>query len=384
VIFLSINGISQDFQMIERYNYLSTASIGLVPELVIEKSKELFVELTTGGNLSLDEEKEVLVYESLRINGSKLLSCDKDNIGVFNSVTEALNTIAWSLDFDKGKIVSTSIEFPSVTYPWIRLSRKKGIDFELIEPQNNCISIEELYEKIDDQTKVVSISHVEFLTGQKFDLEELAKKVHEVGAFLIVDGIQAAGYTPLNVKKWNVDVYITGSYKWLCAPFGTSIAYISKDLFKLEPIFVGWRSTEDIWNFDATKIIYADTARKFEYSTSAYGAKYGLTQSIEYLQKIGIKNIQNHNEKLVNILLEELRLIPELEVISPPSRGSIVTFKLKKKGIEVVHEKLRQLERPVELTIRQGMMRISPHFYNNESDIYHFTNNLKKILINMG
>lgn len=377
---MSLNGISQDFNLTEQCNYLSTASIGLVPLPVIEKSKDLFVELAKGGTLSLDEEKEVLVYETLRISSSRLLNCDKDEIGVFNSVTEAINTIAWSLDFKKGKIVSTSIEFPSVTYPWIRLSRRKGIDFILIEPRNNCIPLDDLYEQIDEQTKVVSISHVEFLTGQKFDLEELAKIVHDVGAVLVVDGIQAAGYTPLNVKKWNVDVYITGSYKWLCAPFGTSVAYITKDFYNLEPIFVGWRSTEDIWNFDATKITYANTARKFEYSTSAYGAKYGLSQSIEYLQKIGIKNIQRHNEKLVKILLEELSLISDLEIVSPPSRGSIVTFKLKKKGIEEVRNKLRILERPVELTIRQGMLRISPHFYNNESDIYHFVNNLKEIL----
>jgi len=378
---LNIKNISKDFGIIEEINYLSTASIGLVPISVIEKAKDFFVELTKGGTITLDEEKEVLVYEGLRKEGAKLLNCRSKDIGVFNSVTEVLNVIAWSLDLQKGKLVSTTIEFPSVTYPWIRLSRKEGLNIELVNSQNGLIPLDDLYESIDERTKVVAISHVEFLTGQKFDLKKLAKITHDVGAILVIDGIQAAGYEPLDVTKWDVDIYIAGSYKWLCAPFGTAIAYISEDLYtNLEPCFVGWRSTEDIWDFDATKIPYAKTARKFEYSTSAYGAKYGFMQSIEYLHKLGIKNIHDYNNKLINILLQELIQIPEIEIISPSSRGSIVTFKFKGIKVEEIRDKLREIKRPIELTIRQGMMRISPHFYNTEVDILQFIQNLKQIL----
>lgn len=378
---MNINNISEDFNIIEEINYLSTASIGLVPISVIEKSKDFFVELTKGGTITLDEEKEVLVYEGLREEGAKLLNCSSKDIGIFNSVSEVLNVLAWSLNLQEGKLVSTTIEFPSVTYPWIRLSRKEGLNTELVKHHNSIIPIDDLYESIDEQTKVVSVSHVEFLTGQKFDLKKLAKITHDVGAILIIDGIQAAGYEPLDVKKWDVDVYIAGSYKWLCAPFGTAIAYISKDLYTtLEPSFVGWRSTEDMWHFDATKIPYAKTARKFEYSTSAYGAKYGFMQSIEYLHKLGIKNIHDYNNNLINILLQELIQIPEIEIISPSSRGSIVTFKFKGIKVEEIRDKLREIKRPIELTIRQGMMRISPHFYNTETDILEFIQNLKQIL----
>ncbi|MFX0152491.1 MAG: hypothetical protein ACFFAJ_17010, partial [Candidatus Hodarchaeota archaeon] len=108
---------STDFPVIEQINYLSTASIGLVPSVVIKKSNDLFTELTQGGTLTLDEEKEVMVYDSLRSEGAKLLNCDNEDIAVFNSVSEALNVIAWSLLLEKGKIISSNIEFPSVTYP---------------------------------------------------------------------------------------------------------------------------------------------------------------------------------------------------------------------------------------------------------------------------
>ena len=165
---MNIKNISKDFDIIEEINYLSTASIGLVPISVIEKAKNFFVELTKGGTITLDEEKEVLVYEGLREEGAKLLNCRSNDIGVFNSVTEVLNIIAWSLDLQEGKLISTAIEFPSVTYPWIRLSRKEGLNIELVNSQNGLIPLDDLYESIDEHTKVVAISHVEFRTGFSF------------------------------------------------------------------------------------------------------------------------------------------------------------------------------------------------------------------------
>jgi len=222
---------------------------------------------------------------------------------------------------------------------------------------------------------------VEYLSGQRFDLARISKKAHDGGALIIVDGIQAAGYTPLDVEQWNVDVYITGSYKWLCAPFGSAIAFISKKLSeKITPAFVGWRTPEDMWNFDAMNLTFASTARKFEYGTSGYGVKFGLTESIRYLQKLGIHNIAAHNQKLVKLLLKELNTIKGVEIISPSTRGSILTFRIEDKPVQEVGQRLRHLERPVEMSIRQDMIRIALHFYNTESDVAHLVENLNNIL----
>jgi selenocysteine lyase/cysteine desulfurase len=375
---------SIDFPIIEQINYLSTASIGLVPSVVIKKSTELFIELTQGGTLTLDEEKEVMVYDSLRSEGAKLLNCDDKDIAVFNSVSEALNVIAWSLKLEKGKIISSNIEFPSVTYPWLRLANNRTIDIKLLEGKDWCISSDELITEIDEETKVVALSHVSYLSGQKFDLAKIAKAAHDVGALVVIDGIQAAGYIPLYVKNWDVDVYIAGSYKWLCAPFGTAIAYISKSLYeKIDPAFVGWRSVEDIWDFNASNLTFASTARKFEYSTSAYGAKTGFAESIKYLHQIGIEKINTYNTSLVDLLLDELTNIDEINIISPESRGSIVAFKINtRKDLKQITERFRRLERPIEFTLRQNMIRITPHFYNTEKDILDFINNLKHFLKN--
>ncbi|UCG89866.1 MAG: aminotransferase class V-fold PLP-dependent enzyme [Candidatus Heimdallarchaeota archaeon] len=378
---MKVEEVLSDFPTINQVNYLSTASIGLVPNPVIERTKDFFIDMARGGTLALDEETEVRVYDDLRNEGSKLFGCNPEDVAVFNSVSEALNSIAWSLELKKGKIISTNIEFPSVTYPWLRLAEKENIHVKLITADNWLISDDELLEEIDESTNVLFLSHVEFISGQQFDLKKITKQAHEYGVLVVIDGIQAAGYIPLNMKELNVDVYITGSYKWLLAPFGTAIAYLSKNLCNtMTPAFVGWRTSENMWDFNPMELKYATTARKFEYSTSAYGVKIGLTESINYLQKIGIKNIQTHNLNLIDILKQELASIERIEIISPEKCGSIVTFTIEGKESKKIGKKLCSLRRPVELTIRQNMLRVSPHIYNTDEDILEFVTSLKQMI----
>jgi selenocysteine lyase/cysteine desulfurase len=332
------------------------------------------------GTLALDEEKEVMVYENLREEGSQLLNCEPKDIAVFNSVSEALNSIAWSLELKKGKIVSTEIEFPSVSYPLFRIAENKDIIVKLVKADNWAISLNDILDEIDETTKAVFITHVEFLTGQQHDIKKITERAHEFGSLVVVDGIQAAGSVPLDVRRFGVDVYITGSYKWLLAPFGTAIAYISKDLCDtLTPAFVGWRSSEDMWDFNPIELKYPPTAMKFEYSTSAYGVKIGLAESMKYLRTIGIKNIYNHNMKLTELLINELRTINNVKIITPEEKGSIVTFTTTDKDVRKIGEQLSKLERPIELSIRNNMIRISLHVYNTEEDVLQFIKSLKKL-----
>lgn len=377
-----MKSLSTDFPICETLNYLNAASIGPVPQPVIDKSTEFAASIAQGGTKTLDEEKEDLVYDGLREEGSKLLACSPDDVAAFNSVSEAINSIAWSLEIKEGKLISTNIEFPSVTYPALRMAQGNDkIRTTLVEAENWEVPIDKLLAEIDESTKAVFITHVENLTGQVHDIKRIAEKAHDVGAVVIVDGIQAAGFIPIDVKRLGVDVYIAGSYKWLCAPFGTAIGYISKELYDtLDPLFVGWRTSEEIWDFNAEKITYPSTARKFEYSTSAYGVKLGMVESIKYLRNIGIKRILDHDMKLDALLREELRQFDGLNLISIDEHGPIATFSLDDKDGYEIGKKVKQLERPIELSVRNGLIRISPHLYNTEEDIHQFIEGMKQVM----
>ncbi len=377
-----LKDIVRDFPICESLNYLNAASIGPVPQPVIEASTRFSADIARGGTKTLDEEKEDLVYDGLRDEGSRLLGCDPDDVAAFNSVSEALNCVAWSTELTEGKLVSTKIEFPSVTYPALRMAQKEqGIETVLLGAVDWEVPLNEVLNAIDDQTRAVFITHVENLTGQVHDIKRIAEKAHEHGAVVIVDGIQAAGFIPLDMSRLGVDVYITGSYKWLCAPFGTAIAYISKDLYEdMDPLFVGWRTSEEIWDFNAEKITYPSTARKFEYSTSAYGVKLGMVESIKYLMGKGIGNIYEHDMKLDSILRDELSEFKGLDLISIDEHGPIATFSIDGVDSYKVGREVKTLDRPIELSVRNGLIRISPHLYNTEEDIIQFIDGLKQVV----
>jgi cysteine desulfurase/selenocysteine lyase len=379
---MSLKDLSDDFPICKTLNYLNAASIGPVPQSVIDFSTSFSAEIARGGTATLSEEKEDMVYDGLRDEGGKLFGCSPEDVAVFNSVSEALNCIAWSLELDKGKLISTNIEFPSVTYPALRMAQKeKGITTKLVSAVDWNVPLEDILDEIDDTTKAVFITHVENLTGQVHDIKRISERAHEVDATVIVDGIQAAGYIPLDVKKLQIDAYITGSYKWLCSPFGTGIAYISKELYdKLTPLFVGWRTAEEIWDFDPNIITYPSTARKFEYSTSAYGVKLGMVESIKYLRNIGIDKIYEHDMKLDGILREKLGQIDGIDIITIDDHGPIVTFKIEGRDSGEINNRLRSLERPVELSVRLGLIRVSPHLYNTEEDIAQLIDGIRQVV----
>lgn len=369
-----------EFPMLERCIYLNTASIGLVPKRVAEAFREFSESLMVEGTAYLDEEKEERVFDELRTAASKLLGCGEDEIAVFTSVTEALNSIAWALG-SGGKVLSTSVEFPSVVYPWMRIGKEKGWRLELIGPSDGLIVDEgALLSKMDEGVRVICLSHVEFLTGQKFDLKALAERAHEVDALLIVDGIQAAGCIPVDVKALDVDIYITGSYKWLLGPMGAAVAYIRRDLSdELEPGIVGWRSVEGMWSLDTSGLRYAGTARKFEYGTSSYDAKVGLARSIEYLLDLGLSYVHEHDMRVSDELLEGLRDLPGVSIVTPlESRGPVVTLEVRAKLEELVKELSRG--RRIIASMRRGLLRFSTHLYNDLDDIEEVVGRISKAI----
>lgn len=356
-----------EFPAIESYLYLNTASIGLVPKRTIDAVTEFSRSVMRDGAAFLDEEREAEVFEDLRKESSKLLGCDRDEVAVFSSVTEALSSIALALGRG-GKVVSTSVEFPSVVYPWMRIGKEKGWSVELVEAEENVVDEGRLLSRITEGVKVVCISHVEFLTGQKFDLRAIAERAHEIGALLIVDGIQAAGCVPLDVKKLDVDVYVAGSYKWLLGPMGAAFAYIRRELADdLEPGIVGWRSVEDMWSL-SIEVRYAGAARKFEYGTSDYSSKVGLASSIEYILSMGVDAIYEHDMRVSSKFIEELSGLEGLRIVTPEEserRGPIVA--LEGRGLKRLLEH-RGEGRKLVASMRRGLLRFSFHFYNDEDD----------------
>src|SRR5205814_554325 len=162
-----------------------------------------------------------------------------------------------------------------------------------------ALSLERVADLVDGGTSVLVVSYVQYSTGYRFVLSELAELAHAHGALLAVDATQAAGMAPVDVAADGVDVLVAGGYKWLCGPFGAAICWLSPRLReRIDPPLVGWRSTVEPYAFDSRTMPLARTARKLEYSTMGYGAAVALGRALEYVLELAVDRVLAHDQAL--------------------------------------------------------------------------------------
>lgn len=360
-----------DFPASRQSAYLNTASVCLVYRGAHETTVRWMQDLADHGTARFDEAAEEGVFSRLHAAAAALFRCKPDDIAVGSSATDLLASLAWAIAPPSGSnVVSTRTAFPSTVYPWARVARHTGCEMRLVGSGDNYVSLDDLIRSIDAHTAVVCLSDVEYGTGQRYDLARLAEVSHSHGALLIVDATQSAGAIPLDVGASGVDALVSGSYKWLCGPFGAAIMYLAPDLQStLDPGLVGFRSHREMWDLQASRIEFVESAHRFEFSTMAYGCALGLAASIEYLTRIGVDRIFEHNMALVDSLIEGLRS-RGAEIASPlneSERTPIVAARFAGVQSDVLAAHLNAAR--VVVSARGNAVRFSPHLYNEMDDI---------------
>jgi selenocysteine lyase/cysteine desulfurase len=376
----------EDFPTARTVTYLNSASISLMPRPAIDSMVEFQRKVASGGTIGFDESAETQALEGARNEAASLLGAHREEIAVLSSATVGICSFAWSLNLKRGaNVVSTDADFPSVVHPWMRLREEKGIEVRLAKNHDGVVDENELEKLVDDRTAVISISHVEFGTGQRFDLRWLSELAHSHGAFLIVDATQSAGLMPIDVHRDEVDALVASGYKGLLGPFGVSLFYLKWDLVeKLEPPLVGWRSAPDPYNLNVTELTFAKDAKKFEYSTMDYACPIGLAESMRYLTKIGHKNLTSHvlsmTKRFIDIVRDNQRF-PHTIALTPEEEGahaSIASFRFKGRDQSVIAGEL--VKRHIIVSQRFDGVRFSFHAYNTEEDLLRANQTLEEIL----
>jgi selenocysteine lyase/cysteine desulfurase len=333
--------------------------------------KEWVADVAQNGSNNFDEDAEENVFKDLHRRAAHLINATADDIAAGSSATELLCSLAWAVSPGKDQnVVSTEIVFPSTVYPWHRVANSTGCEIRLAKEKNNFMHPDDIIDLIDQHTAVVCISHVEYGNGQTFDLQLLAEAAQEHDALLVVDATQSAGAIPIDVQACPVDALISGAYKWLCGPFGAAFMYVAPHLSeKLEPGLVGFRSHKNMWDLDASRIDYPQAAKKFEFSTMAFGCAVGLTRAIDFLNEVGVENIFQYNRQLADILITGLR--SRDAVITSPlddeDRSSIVTAYFENIDSKEIIKGLKAAQ--VFVSSRAGAIRFSPHLYNTAEDM---------------
>jgi len=363
----------EDFPALDRLTYLNTASAGLVPASVVQPAHDFEAELAQAGTTGMDEDTEVGILEGARHAAAGLLHADPAAIAITTSFTEALGQLAWWLRPGPGQnVVSTEVDFPSVTYPWHRIAEDTGCQVRLVpvldDPES--FDVNTVAEHVDSATAVICISHVQYLTGHLLDLDDLVRLAHDHGALLIIDATQSAGQVPIDVAATGVDALITGSYKWLCSTFGAAACYLGPALLReFRPPLVGWRSTEHPYSLDARWLPLAATARRMEYSTMSYASAIAFGRAIRYVAGLALDEIADHNRQLAGQLIDGLtgRGAKLLTPRDPRRRAGTVTARFPGRDGEAIAAELTR--HGVIVSPRVGSARFSMHFYNDSDDV---------------
>ena len=364
-------GSIEVFPPADKYIYMDAASVGLTHSKGATAISNWQKDLAEKGTVAFTEKDEVECLDNLNDATAKLFNTSASDIATASSETVLMSSLAWAVMPPKGSnIVATETSHPSTTYPWMRVAEHSGAEMRWAKAdQSLSIDPDEIEHLIDENTSVVCLSHVEWGTGQVFDLKRFADAAHKNGAICVVDATQSAGQIPIDIRISGVDAIATSTYKWLCGPFGTGMMYLSPELQKLSPGIIGWRSHRDMWDFQADRLEYADSAKRYEFGTMAYGTAFGATVSTNYLLEISIEKIAEHNRKISMHLLDGLQDLGAIILgpKDPNNRSAIVAARFPNKDSADFASTLEKAN--VIASLRRDFIRFSPHLYNSIQDI---------------
>jgi len=384
--------IRHDFPVLEKgLIYLDNACQTLRPKPVIEKINEYYTNYPscegrshhkTGKKVGQEVKKARKIIQQF-FNAKKT-----EEIIFTKNTTEAINLIANSLNLKKEDIIlSSDKEHNSNLIPWQMLA-EKGIKHEIYEFGN----LEEFKSKLNPSVKLVATAHTSNLDGTSQPIQEIIQLAHANKSIVLLDGAQSAPHKPIDVKKLDVDFFACSGHKMM-GPSGIGILYGKYYLLeKLNPFLVGGETVEES-TYESCE--FAKPPEKFEAGLQHYAGIIGLGAAVEYLSKIGMKSIIDHETALNKKITSALTKHDKIEIIGPKNaeqRGSIFSFNIK--GMDP-HEVAIMLDNSANIAVRsgahcchswfnkhniKGSVRASLYIYNNEDDAEKFIKEVEKIV----
>lgn len=359
------------FPIVEKFTYLNAASVTPYYTTLVGTLAKIAADRRDFGSLHFDEWEEEM--EETRDLAARLINASPSEIAFVKNTSEGVNLVAGILDWKRGdNVVVSEMDFPTNVYPFLNLKRR-GVEVRYIKNIGGGVSPEGVEAKIDDRTRLVSLSHVFYNTGFRIELEKMGTICRENGVLFHVDSAQSTGAIKEDVKRAKVDFLSTCGYKWLLSPFGSGIFYIRKGLIDESPV-LGWRSVEDPLDFDVYDYVVTDSAKRFEIGNLDAAAFLGMGVSLELINSIGIEKIERRIIELSSLIVDELEGL-NVQLISnfeKKHRSGIVSFK--KEGLT----KDDLIENNIIATVRD-YVRLSPHIYNDEEDISNLIAVLKRL-----
>jgi cysteine desulfurase/selenocysteine lyase len=331
-----------------------------------------FIQTHSDGTLfSYDD--ELKIEADCRETVQRLIHAEsKDRVALIGNTSDAINIVASGLPWQRGdRIILNDMEFPANVYPYYHL-QDRGVIIDIIKCPDGKITPEMIEKTITPRTRVVALSAVQFLSGYRADLATIGALCRDRRIWFIVDGIQAVGAVQIDVQRMKIDGLAAGAQKWQMSVQGTGFLYVSEALQEaIHPQFVGWLAVQDAWNFYNYGQPLASTAKRYEGGTINHLGFSGMAASLSFLLEQGGETIENHILALTKLLSGGFQTISGVRLISPlldNDRAGIVTIELPPK-VDATDVFKKLLSKNIVISLREGKLRYSPHFYNSPEEV---------------
>ena len=387
--------IKTDFPILKDIIYMDSASTSLTPEPVLNAVLKYYREYNANVGRGVHRLSQVASqkYKDAHRKVADFIGANEEEVIFTKNTTEAINTVASGLKWKTGdKVVTTLLEHHSNFLPWLRL-KSFGVALDIVKTdKNGKFNISDFKEVIDDKTRLVAVTHVTNVLGTITPIEEISAICKKKDALLLVDGAQSVPHIPVNVKELGCDFLCFSGHKML-GPTGTGVLWMREDFFdRLEPLNFGGGMIDDVSlnDYELTK-----GYERFEGGTPNIAGGIGLGRAIDYLKKIGMEKIKDHEAKLTERLLEGLLEIRRVEIygsLNSKERIGVVSFNIKDLN---PHDVALMLDEVSSIMVRsghhccmplvkylgfkEGVVRVSLYLYNTEEEIDTFLETINEI-----
>lgn len=404
---LDIASIKKDFPILGKSMrndanliYLDSGATSQKPATVIKAEEDFYFKhnaaVHRGSHLLAEEANEA--YENAREIIAEFIGAPSQEVIFTKSATESLNLLAYSISNTKGflksgdEILVSEMEHHANLIPWQELAKRSGAKLRWIPvKEDGRLDLSEIDELINSKTKILSIVHQSNVLGTVNEIAPLVEKVHSVGGYIFLDGCQSVPHISTDVLKLGVDALAFSGHKML-GPTGIGILWAKLSLLEqLEPFLYGGSMIDSVTMESAT---WAEVPRKFEAGVPNMAGAVGLGAAVNYLNKLGIKNVEEHLKAITEYALPKLAQVPGLKLFGPSNsenRGATFSFSLEgihphdvgqvldQYGIAVRtgHHCAWPLMKKFGLT---GTTRASFYVYNDKTDVDSLIDGLYKTI----
>jgi cysteine desulfurase / selenocysteine lyase len=353
--------VRQQFPVTRNVAYLNAAAAGPLARATAAAATGYYQLMMEDADTHWDE--WLARREQVRKQVARFINAEPDEIGLTTNTSSGMNVIVDALE-DAGEVISCDLEFPVSTIPWMH----RGVRVHLVKTVDGEVRLNDLREAMNDRTRILSLSHVQFSNGFRLDLDELGAMKGDHA--LVINASQSAGVFELDVKRMKIDAMCATGHKWMLSGYGSGFVYLSRELQeRSRPRAIGWLSVDDPYAMRNQEIrLRSDAPARVELGCPHFAGMFALGAAIEQFAEFGIANIQDRALAL-NRLLTERMAGAGFTVLSPlrderfRSAETLIALDEPAKVVAGL------ATRGVVVTEKPQGIRVATDFFNNEGDV---------------